>query len=108
MFCTQFRTDACVPISAELFFAPALIHIPKSWVACALAQRNNYKCQEHCDDDESHPIVNLNDSFCFFFIHTSVSSRNMVMPSVDAAKVQIGCYRRVARVIKNYCNLTMS
>ena len=30
------------------------------------------------------------------------------LPSVDAAKVQPGCYRRIARVKKNYCNLTMS
>ena len=77
-------------------------------VGLSLWQRNKYKCQEHGEDDVSHPIVDLDNSFCFFFIHTSVPTRNMVMPSVDAAKVQTGCYRRVALVIKEYCNLTMS
>ena len=77
-------------------------------VGLRLRQRNKHKCQEHDKDDDSHPIVNLNDSFCFFFIHTSVSTRNMVMPSVDAAKVQTEYYRHVARVIKKYYNLTMS
>ena len=77
-------------------------------VGLSLRQRNKYKCQEHCEDDVSHPVVNLDDSFCFFFIYTSVSTRNMVMPSVDAAKVQTRCYRRIAQVIHDYCNLTMS
>ena len=51
-----------------------------------LRQRNKYKCQEHCEDDVSHPIVNLDDSFCFFFIHTSVPTRNMVCPPLTLQK----------------------
>ena len=51
-----------------------------------LRQRNKYKCQEHCEDDVSHPIDNLNDSFSFFFIHTSAPTRNMVMPPLTLQK----------------------
>ena len=62
---------------------------PHAYVIGVLCLRQSYKnkCEEQHKDDVSHPIVNLDNSFCFFFIHTSVSTRNMVMPSVDAAKV---------------------
>lgn len=108
MLCTQFRADACIPVSTDFLFHTSTIPNTKVTRRLRLRQRNKYKCQEHCEDDVSHPIDNLNDSFSFFFIHTSVSTRNMVMPPVDAAKVQTGCYRRVALVIHGYCYLTMS
>ena len=108
MLCTQFRADACFPVSTYFLFHTSTIPNTEVVGRLCLRQRNKCKCQEHCEDDVSHPIDNLDNSFSFFFIHTSVPMRNMVMPSVDAAKVQTGYYRRIARVIKNYCNLTMS
>ena len=50
-------------------------------------------------------ILMILSAFSLFIIQRQ---RGYGLLSVDAAKVQIGCYRRVARVIKNYCNLTMS
>ena len=86
MFCTQFCTDACVPVSTDFLFHTSTIPNTKVMRRLRLRQRNKYKCQEHYEDDESHPIDNLDDSFCFFFIHTSVSTRNMVCPPLTLQK----------------------
>ena len=51
-----------------------------------LRQRNKYKCQEHCEDDVSHPIDNLDNSFRFFFIHILCQWRNMVFPLLTLQK----------------------
>ena len=86
IFCTQFRADACVPVSTDFLFHTSTIPNTKVMRRLRLRQRNKYKCQERHEDDEPHPIVNLDDSFCFFFIHTSVPTRNMVCPPLTLQK----------------------
>ena len=86
MFGTQFRADACTPVSTELLFRSGANPHTKVMRRLRLRQRDKYKCQEHCEDDVSHLIDNLNDSFCFFFIHTLCQWRNMVFPLLTLQK----------------------
>ena len=74
VFSTQFRADACAPISTELLFHTSTIPHTEVVRRLPLRQRNKCKCQEHDEDDESHPTRNLDNSFSFFFIHTFVST----------------------------------
>ena len=86
VFSTQFRADACVPVSTDFLFHTSTIPNTKVMRRLRLRQRNKYKCQEHCEDDVSHPIDNLDNSFRFFFIHILCQWRNMVFPLLTLQK----------------------
>ena len=70
-------------ISSIVNSSPMLLNIS---AGLRLRQRNKNKCQEYCEDDVSHPIDNLDDSFSFFFIHILCQWRNMVFPLLTLQK----------------------
>ncbi len=86
VFSTQFRADADIPVSTDFLFHTSTIPNTKVIRRLRLRQRNKYKCQEHREDDVSHPIDNLDDSFSFFFIHILCQWRNMVFPLLTLQK----------------------
>ena len=103
------QTEAPTFQSALIFFSiPALYQTPKSCVVCALDSATNTNVRNTARMMYLTQLTILMILSAFSLSILLCQLRNMVMSSVDAAKVQTGCYRRIAQVIKEYCNLTMS
>jgi len=56
--------------------------------------------QERYEDEESHPIINSDNQFCFFLIHSHIPSAFQHFSAADAAKVREGYFMIIADMLR--------